>query len=74
MRGLCRLKTGLVSIILVSFLPSASFAEEGPLRLTIETALETFRRQNLQLLAERFRVEADRILQDPEFWRKMGEE
>jgi hypothetical protein len=23
---------------------------------------------------ERFRVEADRILQDPEFWRKMGEE
>jgi cobalt-zinc-cadmium efflux system outer membrane protein len=54
------LKTGLISIALVSFFPSVPFAEEGPLKLTVESALEIFRRQNLQLVAERFQVEADR--------------
>jgi hypothetical protein len=50
--------------------------DRPPLQDALERALEkigeagSYRREE----KEQFRLEADRILQDPEFWRKMGEE
>lgn len=50
--------------------------DRPPLQDALERALEkigeggSFRREE----KEQYRLEADRILQDPEFWRKMGEE
>ncbi len=50
--------------------------DRPPLQSALETALEkigeggSYSRDE----KEQFRLEADRILQDPEFWRKMGEE
>jgi len=41
-------------------LTAVSSADEPPLPLTLPAALELFRRQNLQLVAERFQVEAAR--------------
>jgi hypothetical protein len=50
--------------------------DRPPLQTALETALEkigeggSYSRDE----KEKFRLEADRLLQDPEFWRKMGEE
>ena len=50
--------------------------DRPPLQSALETALEkigeggSYSRDE----KEKFRLEADRLLQDPEFWRKMGEE
>jgi len=50
----------LVAAALTPLLGSLSLAEETSLKLTLQSALELFRRQNLQLVAERFQVEANR--------------
>jgi len=49
-----------VAAVLTPLLGSLSLAEETPLKLTLQSALELFRRQNLLLVAERFQVEASR--------------
>jgi hypothetical protein len=50
--------------------------DRPPLQGELERALEKIGEQGHydKEEKEQFRVEADRILQDPEFWRKMGEE
>jgi len=50
--------------------------DRPPLQGELERALEKIGEQGHYDKEEReaFRVEADRLLQDPEFWRKMGEE
>lgn len=50
--------------------------DRPPLQSALERALEKIGEEGHYNKEERelFRVEADRLLQDPEFWRKMGEE
>lgn len=50
----------MVPIALTPFLGSPSLAEGIALKLTLQSTLELFRQQNLQLVAERFHVEASR--------------
>ena len=50
----------MLSIAALAPCAAASAAEEPPLQLTLTSALELFRRQNLQLVAERLQVEASR--------------
>jgi hypothetical protein len=50
--------------------------DRPPLQTALETALEKIGEGGSYSREEKdkYRLEADRILQDPEFWRKMGEE
>jgi hypothetical protein len=50
--------------------------DRPPLQTALETALEKIGEGGAYSRdeKEKFRLEADRLLQDPEFWRKMGEE
>jgi len=49
-----------LSAALTPLFGSVALADEKPLTMTLADALELFRRQNLQLVAERFQVEAGR--------------
>jgi cobalt-zinc-cadmium efflux system outer membrane protein len=53
-------KMVLIAAALTHLLGSLCLAEEVSLKLTLQSTLELFRRQNLQLVAERFQVEASR--------------
>ncbi|MBI3811224.1 MAG: TolC family protein [Nitrospirae bacterium] len=50
----------LLSVAFAPFFSSVALADDKPLRMTLADALEFFQRQNLELVAERFQVEASR--------------
>lgn len=54
------IKMMLLSVAFAPFFNSVALADDKPLQMTLAGALELFQRQNLELVAERFQVEASR--------------